>query len=150
MTAVEIDAVTCIEYENLGIDRELQRSVDDEVKLLSVMCVLVVIASIGQWIDSDKEWIDLSAAETCSKRLVSIVISTVDLLSLASASDEVTAHAWLLTKEQNIEIDAIAFGDLAQTVDRRIGLTGLDLLVMLQGDTAEVGDLLSRNIQNFA
>ena len=60
MTAVEIDAVTCIEYENLGIDRELQRSVDDEVKLLSVMCVLVVIASIGQWIDSDKERINLS------------------------------------------------------------------------------------------
>ena len=67
MTAVEIDAVTGVEHENFCVDGDLKRSVNHEVELLSVVCVLVVVASVGQWIHSDNKWINLPATEACGK-----------------------------------------------------------------------------------
>ena len=150
MTAVEIDAVTGVEHENFCVEGDLKRSVNHEVELLSVVCVLVVVASVGQWIHGDEERIDLPAAESGGQRLIAIVIATVDLLTLSGSCDEITAHARLFTKEQNIESDAVALGNLAEPVDRRGGLARLNLLIVLQRNAAEVGHFLCRNIQNFA
>ena len=118
MTAVEIDAVAGVEHENFGVNGDFERSVNHEVELLTVVCVLIVVASVGQWIHGDEEWIDLTTAESGGQRLIAIVIVTVDLLTLTGSCDEIAAHAWLFAKEQDIEIDAIAFGNLAETVDR--------------------------------
>ena len=75
-----------------------------------------MVASVGQWIHSDEERINLTPSESCGKRLIAIVIAAVYLLPLTGSCDEIAAHARLFTKEQNIEIDAVAFGNLALLV----------------------------------
>lgn len=149
MTAVEIDAVTGVEHEDFGAKGNLERSVNHEVELLTVVCVLVVVASVGQWIHGDEERIDLPATESGGKRLIAIVVATVDLLTLTGSCDEIAAHAWLFAKEQYIEINAVASGNLTEAVDRRISLAGLNLLIVFQRNAAEIGHFLCRNIQNF-
>ena len=94
--------------------------------------------------------IDASVAESGGEGFVLVGLSAFDRDALPGAGDEVGVHAGLLAEHQHIEADAVMAGDGLQEVDRNIGLTALELLVVFGGRYGNFGHLLFGEFEDFA
>ncbi len=146
---IEIDAVAFLQDEDFVLYRQFQRPFNNDIKLLTVMGVLVMLLSIGQRIHCSQERIDLTTAESTGKTLIFIVVATVDLWTLTSTREVIAAHAGLLAEEEDIEINAVLLGNLTQPIDRRVCFARFYLEIMVEGDATEICYLLGRNVKDI-